>query len=65
MVTKRLIRLGEGSVALVIPHETAKAAGFRIGDLVQVRLRRSVVEIAPVRPREELAGQAGPGEVPP
>ena len=63
MALKRLVKLGGGSIGVLIPRETARAAGFRVGDLVEVRLRRRIVEIAPLHPRPETVGER-PWELP-
>ena len=64
MALKRLVKLGGGSIGVLIPRETARAAGLRIGDVVEVRLRRRVVEVVPLHPRPEPGGER-PWEVPP
>jgi antitoxin component of MazEF toxin-antitoxin module len=47
MGERKLIRLGH-SVGLVIPHETAKATGLRVGGSVRLRLRHKIIEIVPI-----------------
>ena len=47
MGERKLVRLGH-SVGLVIPHETAKATGLRVGGKVRLRLRHKIIEIVPI-----------------
>ena len=57
MGERKLIRLGH-SVGLVIPHETAKATGLRVGGSVRLRLRHKIIEIVPIHDSDTTSRSA-------